>query len=281
MPSRHIIVRFVMIALVIGILLGPTLYEIAKDSSAYVAKSGMVVDAGTGAGLGGVNVIAVGTVSMQTLMGSGSSAVLYRHVTKTDEKGLYSIPSMWTSAATRFIPFPASTRPRVSWVVTAFKFGYVIAGDESVMPSETTGAPLPKPASTTKSPTYARHLFSSEIEPIKMKAFNLSDRDKSIYYGEILTVGRSLTERYANQPIEVEMRRQVYEALAPKICALPPDTYMDWTITDFVKMPQKFLREISRRERSAFDRALATGSAPQIRARSECEAINSEAGGPP
>lgn len=196
MPSRHIVVRFVVIAGVLGILLAPTLYEIAKDSSAYVAKSGMVVDAGTGEGLSGVNVIAVGTVSMQTLMGSGSSAVLYRYVTKTDEKGLYSIPSTWTSAATRFIPFPASTKPRVSWVITAFKIGYVIAGDESAAPSGSPGAPLRKPASSTKSPTYVRHFFFSEIEPIKMKAFNLSDRDKSIYYGEILTVGRSLTERY-------------------------------------------------------------------------------------
>ncbi len=225
------------IALPFLLLLGSMLYVPMKNIDAFLPRYGRVVDANTGAGLAHVPVIAFATIGGQAGWGPSGYGTLYRTITYTNEDGYYYVPAKWGSMP--FAPYlPTMMWVRIDWAITALKVGYAVQGDEVEWE-------LPRhgqyhPPSPYRKPHYQIGFWGLHIEPIRMEKVNLSLYQAAHYYADILHAAGTFDRLAKQSDEEKALRRPVYDYFMPKVCALDPDTRLNWGIGDFVDEPMKY-----------------------------------------
>lgn len=255
----------------------PTIGLILANFNVFSAKGGTVVNGLNGRPMADVYVIATASLGFPS---TGSSRILYRRVTKTDAEGRYSIESNWLSAPWWFPLLPAA-EPDFGWSITAFRLGYAIMGDDAGWKLDHSGAPTNHPASISVAPPAKIAGLSLQVDAIKMYPVSLDAEEMATYYGAIIEPRNSPGREISSEPFEVDMRRQMYDALAPKLCDLPSNSLITWSIDAFVRNPNRFLDDLAAVERAAFAHALQTGTPPAVHAGSQCALLKSEAGSAP
>lgn len=194
---------------------------------ANTPKTGRVIDAATGKGLAHVAVIAAAEFNAQNLIHGTNSSCRYRIIAYTDADGSYWIHNTWLDLA---FGLPG-TDPRLRWVVTAFKPGYAIEGDEGAWTFDEYGAAKKWPASVIWSPSSWWLGVVVRVNPIRMTPVQLSLKEAAVYYGNIISAGACNSA----MPLSVEereLRKTGYDIFLPKVCEMPPDTEMDMTEAD-------------------------------------------------
>ena len=195
----------------------------------HMPKTGIVVDSETGRPMPHVIVIAAGwTSGGPVLVGPGGYSDLYRIVTFTDENGRYRIPSTWNEIITGGPSFGS----RTGWVVTVFKPGYAVVGDEKGWEFRSDGSSLYRPKSVAVSPDFAYRGFDIEVAPIMMFKPTLNLKEASVYYSNVKEVGGSYFA--STEPGDLAIRQQGYALFAPWVCSLDPQFELDRLAMDTV-----------------------------------------------
>jgi hypothetical protein len=260
--------------------LTPMIWEIIEDISTYMPKKGQVVDATTGQGLDDVHVIAVATSGAQNLVEGTDFKQLYRVVTLTNAKGEYSIPNQWDNVRIWFPPLPG-TKPRVRWIITAFKPGYAVVGDEQAWSFDGNGLPKARPLSVHKIPIVSSQLTSVLVEPISLSRVALSPKESASYYGAIVRAGSGPDEHARKSAAETNLRRTGYDLLTPLVCAMDETEKIDWSIGEFAYDNHRYVSTLGALEKESLERGAAHGKPALISAKNECLAIKKAQEGSP
>lgn len=251
-------------------ILGPPLWLVLTDAPAYAAKTGKVVDAQQ-KGIPDVAIIASAKFELRYALEGGAQGVLYRFVTYTDTDGNYSIPGMWSHAMTMFPVLPGAT-PRVKWVITAFKPGYLIVGDENGLVLDEKGRPVAEPNSVDTSPETHGWFAAMRIAPILMAQANASLQQVAIYYERVVWA-QGWPENSRFSPSEVALRKIGYDFLVPFVCAAPSDQRMNWNPANFAYDRVKVFDELERTEPTNWDAAYSQPSLAYKTAKNICSAM--------
>ena len=230
------ILKAAAIALPFLLILSSMLYVPMKNIAAFLPRYGRVVDANTGEGLAHVPVIAFATIATQSGWGSMGTRTLYRTITYTGADGYYSVTSHWGSIPL-FPTFPGDFS-EIRWAITALKLGYAVQGDEAEweLPS---GGQYHSP-SPYKKPDYRYGFWGLYIEPIRMEKVDLSLYQAAHYYWDIISATHTYNRIAKQTEEEKALRRPFYDYFMPKVCALDPDTRLNWSAGDFVDEPRKY-----------------------------------------
>lgn len=216
--------------LVIGVLLVllvfPILAQVFGNAKAYLPKTGRIVDLETGKGMADTTVIAVATFYAPNPVEGSAHGTLYRIITHTDSDGDYSIPSTWSHVVFAFPALPGTT-PKVTWIITAYKPGYAIVGDEVAWVFDEYGQASYFPRSTWFSPASTFQGVSVHVAPITMKTVDLSLKEAAVYAWRIASYGSALDAR--ERPEEIALRENLNFRFMPLVCKLDPETKMDST----------------------------------------------------
>lgn len=196
----------------------------------HMPKTGVVIDSETGRPMPHVIVIAAGWTSHgPVLFGPGGYSDLYRIVTYTDEDGRYRIPSTWSEIITGALGFGT----RSGWVVTVFKPGYAIVGDEKGWEFDKDGSSRFRPKSVAVAPDFAYRAIDIEVAPIRMFKPTLKLKEAAVYYSSIEGVGA--TYFGSTEPGDLAIRQQGYALFAPWVCALDPESDLDRLTLDTLR----------------------------------------------
>lgn len=217
--------------LVVSVLLLFLIVPLVPDRIVvHMPKTGVVIDSETGRPMPHVIVIAAGWTSHgPVLFGPGGYSDLYRIVTYTDEDGRYRIPSTWSEIITGIPTFGT----RSGWVVTVFKPGYAVVGDEKGWEFGSDGASLYRPKSVAVAPDFAYRGIDIEVAPIRMFKPALNLKEAAVYYSGIEGVGA--TYFGSTEPGDLAIRQQGYALFAPWVCALDPESDLDRLTLDTLR----------------------------------------------
>ena len=225
--------------LLLLLLAGSLLYVPLKNIDAFLPRYGRVVDANTGEGLAHIPVIAFATIAGKAGWGPSGYGTLYRAITYTSTDGYYYVPAKWGSVP--FAPYvPTLTWSRIDWAITALKVGYAVRGDEIAWELHPRGIQY-NPLSISTKPHYQNGFWGLHIDPIRMEQVNLSLYEAANYYTDIVFAAGTYRPTVTPTEEEKALRRPVYDYFMPKVCALDPDTRLNWTAEGFVDEPVKYM----------------------------------------
>ncbi len=223
-------------ALLLLFLVGTMLYAPMKNIDAFLPRYGRVVDANTGEGIAHIPVIAFAKIATQSGWGGMGTRTLYRTITYTDTDGYYSVISHWGSMPL-FPTFPGDFL-EIRWAITALKLGYAVQGDEAEWELPR-GGKYHSPSPYRK-PNYQYGFWGLHIEPIRMEKVSLSLYQAVHYYTDVVFSAHTYDRSAKQTEEEKALRRPVYDYFMPKVCALDPDTRLNWSAGDFVDEPMKY-----------------------------------------
>ena len=238
------------------------------------AKSGAVIDAATGRGLANVLVFESARFEEAGLVHGSRSEALYHVIVETDADGNYTLPSQLSKLR---IGIPG-TGPTMRFVITAFKPGYVVAGDESGWKTDQHGEAPYDPPSVQISPNASLSGLSAHVDPIRMDSRELSLADAAIYYEKILGVG---VGRYDADDAESRRVRTLgYDALAPLVCSKAEDIPLPvaLAILKFAAAPRVAMSAFFAKTNTPLDTTQKT--MPSVSARSVCEVMKDKGAQP-
>jgi hypothetical protein len=195
---------------------------------AHSPKYGRVVDAVTGKGIPDAVVLASAFYTDDPVglpighSPSGSGVVLYHVATRTDENGSYRLPT--TSPNPRILV--PSIRPRFRWVVTAYKWGYGVVGDEKAWSTfDEYGRAEWRPPSTTETPCATWLGLVVRVCDLRMTKVDLTLREAAYYYREISHV-RGI---FRGRPPEVaRISEEAGTHFMSEVCAMDPDSELNF-----------------------------------------------------
>ena len=219
------VLLFFVIALFL--IIASCMPQMSARIATHMAKTGLVIDAETSKPMQHVIVIASGWSSQGgVLVGNGGYSTLYRIVTYTDAEGRYRIPTTWL----HMVPWVPGFYPRVGWVVTVFRPGYAVLGDEQAWEENKKGLMLFPAASGLVVPPHSYKGTYIEVDPIKMYKPTLTLKEAASYYGKIKSTG---SPSFASkEPGDVAIRRAGYALIAPWVCALNANSELERSIAN-------------------------------------------------
>lgn len=222
MTTTRIKKRWILLCLVLLLFSG----QIPGCVMVNTPKFGRIVDATTGKGMPDVEVIAVGHFRAQGPIHGSVAEYPYRIVTHTDADGNYWIPNMLLHL--RFgLP---GTDAMQTWMITAFKPGYAIVGNEkSWSEFDEYGAAKYLPKSTSENPSAWWLGFVIRVNPIKMRPTPLTLKEAVMYYKNVTELGWSIYR--AREPEELALTELSYRYFSPLICGMDSAFEMDTTTT--------------------------------------------------
>lgn len=213
--------------IIFALVLLPFLPQVPSCMMANLPKTGRLVDVTTGKGIPDAAVIAAANFYGESFAGSGGDNV-YRVIVHTDANGDYWIPNTWLHIGNWIPTIPFFIRnPHTTWLITAFKPGYVFVGDEKAWTDyDNYGHPKYWPRSVGFTPPATWLGVVVKVEPLQMRPIQLSLREAAIYYRGIFLTGSPNIGEW-NEPQEVALRRRAYEIFLPQVCNLDPEVEMD------------------------------------------------------
>lgn len=189
---------------------------------AHSPKTGRVIDAETGQGMVGVYIVASASFYAQGLFGGSADEPLYRIVTRTDSNGEFKLPSTWSKAS---FALPIAS-PRVVWMVTAVKPGYVVVGDEDALNSwRKDGSPRLWPRSVESNPNARWQGGMVQISPIQLRNTPLTNKPALVYFWTQASLGSRAALQQT--PESLDLRKVGYDAFVPYVCSLDADSVLD------------------------------------------------------
>ncbi len=206
--------RWLWVAL--GLLAICFLPQLPGCARAFSPKVGKVVDE-QGRGISDVTIIAVGKVF------DGSSAsmgeTLYRVMATTESDGSYSIPGTWLQSQ-RVLPIrPPWFTPRVRWLISAIKPGYVFVGDDLVWTEyDEYGNPKRRSFTLRETPEAAWWGLTMAVAPLKLQQATLSIGQAADYYFAIFGMSAGGLD-VSNPSDDARLRQKVSAFLDPMVCA--------------------------------------------------------------
>lgn len=215
--------RRVVGMIIVGLLGLLILPKLPGCVMAHSPKYGRVVDAATGKGIPDAVVLASAFYTDDPVglpighSPSGSGVVLYHVATHTDANGSYRFPT--TSPNPRILV--PSVRPRFRWVVTAYKWGHGVVGDEKAWSTfDEYGRAKWRPPSTTETPCATWLGLVVRVCDLRMTKVDLTLREAAYYYREIAIV-RGI---FRGRPPEVaRISEEAGTHFMSEVCAMEPD----------------------------------------------------------
>ena len=108
------------------------------------------------------------------------------------------------------------------WLVTAVKAGYVLSGDEVAWSAfDAHGRPTNFPPSVTRSPPGNFGDITLVVQPLRLQKADLTLAQFATYYRNLQQLGDPILEGDVTSQ-DVELRREIWNFLTPKVCALDP-----------------------------------------------------------
>jgi hypothetical protein len=204
-----------------GAILLVFLPQIPSCVMSNTPKSGKVVDAVTGKGMPDVIVIAAATFNAGPVIHGSSRATPYRIITHTDANGNYWIPSTWSHLS---FGMPG-TDPREKWLITAFRLGYALEGDEKALKAfGEFGRPKYLPLSIVESPKATWQGAVVKVAPLILNPVKLTLKEAAIYYRSILGVGGYAIGSPGD---EAKLRLYPNEFFLSEVCGMDPSAELD------------------------------------------------------
>jgi hypothetical protein len=238
------------------------------------AKSGTVVDAATGRGLANVLVFESARFDEAGLVHGSRSEALYHVIVATDADGNYTLPSQLSKVQ---VGIPG-TGPTMRFVITAFKPGYIVAGDESGWKTDQRGEAAYDPPSVQVSPNASLSGLFARVDPIRMEPRELSLAEAAIYYEKILGVG---VGRYDADDSAARRTRELgYNALVPLVCAKAEEIPLPvaLAILKFAAAPRDAMSNFFAETKTPLDTTQKI--TPSVSARSVCDAMKGKGAQP-
>ena len=207
-----------VIALIVLYLYTP---QLVQALYAYSAKTGQVIDADTGLGIGQAYVIAVVQYHGS---GFGHTTIDYRSrfVVQTDDDGDYSIPADRSKA--RFTePY---FNPRTDWSIVAYKHGYINDPDRKSALQNDLIDRLRFEQESAYAKLSARWGWGVlEVEPVALNAVKLTERQDILYFKDIGAFG--LSQSHKETSADIMLRDYGRSIFQPVICGMDPNTVLD------------------------------------------------------
>lgn len=242
MKTKHKFLYWVLIPLLL--VVGWVLLPLASNAIVYGSKSGQIVEAETGAPISGAFVIASAAFAARNPVEGGTHGVMYRTIVQSDANGRFEIPSSWSTAVMP-VPFVHNVVPRIAWTVTVVKPGYILASDENQVDSITSGGRKElRPRSTTAPPQTQGWMGTWTLAPLKLKKRDLTPRQASTYYSEMIGALGFQTPTQRFLPAEVAVRKAIYDELVPLACNADPKSLLDWDAVGFAYNPIEAVHQL-------------------------------------
>lgn len=251
-----------------GAILLVFLPQIPSCVMANTPKTGKVIDATTGKGMPDVLVIAAARFYAGPVIHGSANSAPYRIITRTDSDGNYWIPNTWMHT-TFGLP---GTDPRERWVITAFKLGYVVEGDEEALNVfDEFGNAKYVPRSVVYSPSAMWLGFVVHVQPLVLKPTQLTLKEASVYYNKIAGAGGFAVGKRED---ELNVRLYASEYFRSRVCEMDQDAELDQSaagaLTFFTARPEKAVLTLRTLEPSGFRDAYQH---PIFRAGNVCTAM--------
>jgi len=257
--------RFVKTSLVATlVVLLPFCVQIPGCVMAYSPKHGRVVDE-QGHGVAGATVVAMAHFHAIGWIHGSANRYNYRVVAQTDAQGDYQLPNTWMYASFALPGMDANT----TWTVIALKPGYIMKADEQSVQRADIETP-----SVSHNPSAVWLGAGVRVAPIEMRPVGTQSlADMITYYGHVLSLAPI---GHAQGQDDLALRRDLSDLYLPQICALDPNTSVEWAGHAAVLSPNRtaFSTAIDAIEPGRLDRSPLNPHPGYYRADTVCKALS-------